>query len=118
MAIALSSVWDTFTALHCDIANPRDVHEHTWRVEVFWPSEHMHDKRTRAFQLKEELKELEGKRLPDRLAKAEALAAHFVAEFVAISVRVSRDDEQHAATYTLDAKEYRRAYRRNQGRRY
>jgi hypothetical protein len=117
MSNAWSSVWDEFTALHCDIANPRDVHEHTWRVEVFWPSHQVQDKRTRAYHVREELAALEGKRLPDSLARAEDLAAHFVSEFVAISVRVSREDERHAATCTLDAKEYEKAWRRNQGRR-
>ena len=118
MATATSSVWTTFTALHIDIANPRDVHEHTWRVEVFWPSKTFGDKRTREYLLRERLRELEGTRLPDRLARAEDLAEALTVDLVALSVRVSRDDENHAATYTRTESEHWHAVRRNRGRRY
>lgn len=116
MAQAWTSVWGSFTAQHADRFNMTDVHQHTWNVEAFWPSEHVHDMRSYAYKLEEELKPLNGGRLPDQLAWAESLARHFAIELVAISVRVWREGEKHAATYTLTDREYCRARRRNQGR--
>lgn len=109
MPTCTSSVWGSFVALHADLARPQDIHEHTWSVEVTWPSDHFGDKRTRDFMLKEHLDQLRGTRLPDALSWAESLAAHFAEELCAISVRVWREEERCSAMFVRSDAEYRRA---------